>query len=44
MSTFLVTLGSVVTNMSVQFVGSCKCTFVPCCPVQFDFALFYCCL
>ena len=45
MYTFLVTLDSFVTNMSVQFVNSCrpKCTFVPCCLVRllFDFTCYF---
>ena len=33
---------SVVTNMSEQFVGRCKCIFVPFCPVRllFDFTCY----
>jgi len=34
---FLVASGSVFTNMSVKFVGSCKCTLLPCCPVRLLF-------
>jgi len=42
-TTFLATLSSIVTNASVQFVGSCKCTFVLCCPVRllFDFTCYF---